>query len=450
MSIESLRQDFDGAVSGAEKLRIMTAIKKERVRLIAGETKNVGQNNEVPVVVMSSSEIDADKNNPHQYRKAAFNLIRSKYGSKPPVPVDAKDGTVVLVGMGGLKHVLKDGTPTWQDSVATLHAEEIITNADYLGSEPDYRNRKEIKAVHRYGATIDIDGENYGVVVVVMEASDGKRYYDHTVTEKDKSPVGLLANPSTDEVSEESGRPFAELSDENIAQQQENSNLEQELSDLIGSSKQVEWTNKIRAEKLERLKLVQVEVDEKQIIDAKIIKLKAETSAKFWIDNRNKGNYDLLDAIEVTEEEIKNPSSIKPIKKPLPKPLEESDLEKLVEKFDKALGKYTLQEMFVNFKNGAKKTIEEGIHTETEVEQAFLKRYELNSVEDIAKFDELRAKKHQLQQSEAIESRLKTAQIISDAISKYGSDIIMENLNDVFLGFKPQIEQAIKGKKKNF
>jgi hypothetical protein len=168
---------------------------------------------------MSSSEIPSDKENAHEYRKVAFDLIRKRYGGKPPIPVDTKDGETVLVGMGGLKHVLKDGTPTWQETVATLHAEEIIANADYLGSEPDYKKRAEIKAVHRYGASIEIDSEKYGVVVVVMEASDGKRYYDHIVTEKNKSPAGLLADPSTTEVDEESGRPFTELSsDENIPQ----------------------------------------------------------------------------------------------------------------------------------------------------------------------------------------------------------------------------------------
>jgi hypothetical protein len=163
---------------------------------------------------MSSNEIPADKENAHQYRKAAFEIIRDRYGNKPPVPITTKDGSVVLVGMGGLKHVLKDGLPSWQEAVATLHAEEIIAKADYLGSEPDYKKRTEIKAVHRYGASIEIDGEEYGVVVVVMEASDGKRYYDHTVTGKGESPAGLLADPSTNEVDEESGRPFTGLPDD--------------------------------------------------------------------------------------------------------------------------------------------------------------------------------------------------------------------------------------------
>jgi hypothetical protein len=168
---------------------------------------------------MSSNEIPADKEDAHQYRKAAFEIIRTRYGNKPPVPITTKDGSIVLVGMGGLKHVLKDGLPSWQETVATLHAEEIIANADYLGSEPDYKKRTEIKAVHRYGASIEIDGEEYGAVIVVMEASDGKRYYDHTVTAKGESPAGLLADPSTTEVDEESGRPFTGLPDnQNINQ----------------------------------------------------------------------------------------------------------------------------------------------------------------------------------------------------------------------------------------
>lgn len=160
---------------------------------------------------MSSDEIPASKENSHEYQKAAFDIIRSRYGNKPPVPIEAKDGSTILIGMGGLKHVLKDGTPSWQESLATLHAEEIISKADYLGAEPDYKGRPEIKAVHRYGALIKIDGENYGVVAVVREACDGKRYYDHSVTGINESPAGLLANPSTHEVNEESGQPFTEL-----------------------------------------------------------------------------------------------------------------------------------------------------------------------------------------------------------------------------------------------
>lgn len=122
-------------------------------------------------------------------------------------------------------------------------------------------------------------------------------------------------------------------------------------------------------------------------------------------------------------------------------------LEKLVEKFDKALGAFTLQETFDNYKNGSAKSIAEGLHTESEVEQHFLKKYELNSIADIQAFDTLRLQKKQAVQAELTVAQAKTAQIISDAINKFSKDAIMENLNDVFVGKKSDIDAAVNGQK---
>ncbi len=139
----------------------------------------------------SSSEIAADKNEAHNYRVAAEAIAQSRYAGKPPVQVIVdKTGETIFVAWAGIKHSLRDGTPSWEESLPALHIEEILKGSEKMSVEPDRLGRKDPFAIHRYRAQVAIDGGDYDVVMVVREHQDGKRFYDHSVIQK-KTPVGL-------------------------------------------------------------------------------------------------------------------------------------------------------------------------------------------------------------------------------------------------------------------
>jgi len=157
--------------------------------------------------VMKSSEVHADVNDEKGFRDAVFSVVKKRYSGKPPVHVSVdSDGASVLVAFSGLKHVLKDGHPTWKESLAALHAEALMGSAKHVETMPDRQGRAEIKAVHIYRSVAEVDGKQEVFRIVVREHQDGKRYYDHSMDEKSEDPAGLLADLPPE--SGKSQRPF--------------------------------------------------------------------------------------------------------------------------------------------------------------------------------------------------------------------------------------------------
>ena len=161
-----------------------------------------------PIPSYASSEIQADKNNAHAYRVAAQAIAQPRYANKPPIPVTVQaTNEEIQVGWSGIKHVLRDGKPSWQESLATLHVEELLQGAKKTKIEPDRLGRKDPIAIHRYQTAAYFDDHLHQITIVVREHSDGKRYYDHSIVET-KTPAGLPVS-SAEKTAHEPAPPFA-------------------------------------------------------------------------------------------------------------------------------------------------------------------------------------------------------------------------------------------------
>jgi hypothetical protein len=90
------------------------------------------------------------------------------------------DGAVILIDKTGLDHGLSNGAGL-VDALVVTDLESLLAGMTHIRSEPDKRNRPDIVAIHRYGATVEVQGENMPVGVVVREKKDGRYYYDHFI-----------------------------------------------------------------------------------------------------------------------------------------------------------------------------------------------------------------------------------------------------------------------------
>ena len=142
-------------------------------------------------VVMQSSEVGTDINNRHEFRVEVERIARARYAQKPPVPITVNStNEVVFISWSSARHVLRDGTPSWQSALAVLHMEDLMRSAELVGTADDYKGRKDPSGAEFYRADAEIDGVQYSVNITVRIHSDGRRYYDHVVVEK-KNPAGL-------------------------------------------------------------------------------------------------------------------------------------------------------------------------------------------------------------------------------------------------------------------
>jgi hypothetical protein len=55
---------------------------------------------------------------------------------------------------------------------------QILKSGKLVASEPDRRGRKQIKAVHKFRADVQLDGEVYSLIATVRERTDGTFHYD--------------------------------------------------------------------------------------------------------------------------------------------------------------------------------------------------------------------------------------------------------------------------------
>ncbi|MFZ1829070.1 MAG: hypothetical protein WAW42_09940 [Candidatus Competibacteraceae bacterium] len=186
-------------ISVTDQKKIQKALEKPAVAE-APEPQELGN--------YSSEEIPADKEDAHAYRVAAQAIAKPRYANHPPVSVTIQSTQEpILVGWNGIKHVLRDGKPTWQESLAALHVEELLRGSAKTAVEPDRLGRKDPIAVHRYQTTALFDGVLHSVTLVVREHTDGKRYYDHAIVET-KTPAGLPVSPA-EETAPRPAPPFA-------------------------------------------------------------------------------------------------------------------------------------------------------------------------------------------------------------------------------------------------
>ena len=117
-------------------------------------------------------------------------LARLRQTYKDPAIVQDAKGKNIIVSYGGLKHALHHGVPSLEESVLALHIQEAIHHAEEGVTVADHSGRDDPKSVTRYHVDVAFDGVLRRVDIVVRNHSDGTRYYDHAVAEKE-SPAGL-------------------------------------------------------------------------------------------------------------------------------------------------------------------------------------------------------------------------------------------------------------------
>ncbi|MBI5682182.1 MAG: hypothetical protein HZC45_03290, partial [Deltaproteobacteria bacterium] len=95
----------------------------------------------------------------------------------------------VIISWQGIKHALS-GTIDENKILSVAVIPDMVRQAKWVTSEPDYRNRNTIKAIHKFEAPVNIKGIANRATLAIRETYDGSRYYDHNLTEITKS-VGI-------------------------------------------------------------------------------------------------------------------------------------------------------------------------------------------------------------------------------------------------------------------
>ena len=113
---------------------------------------------------------------------------RRPNGERLPKIIKAKSGDKIIVSFGGLRHALKAQVPTPHKSLVALHIQELIQSSEPGKPEPDRYGRHDPATTTQYHTSANIDGELYNIRIVVNNHSDGNRYYDHFVLERQNPP----------------------------------------------------------------------------------------------------------------------------------------------------------------------------------------------------------------------------------------------------------------------
>lgn len=142
-------------------------------------------------------------------RDGVLKKLREVY--EKPKKVEASNGDSIIVAFGGLKHALHNGVPSPQETALALHIDEAIRLAEKESVQPDKAGRKDPFATTTYTVPVKFDGVPHKATIFVRNHTDGNRYYDHAVVEKE-SPAGLpeSAGPEKSGLSEPTP-PFAGL-----------------------------------------------------------------------------------------------------------------------------------------------------------------------------------------------------------------------------------------------
>lgn len=115
------------------------------------------------------------------------------------------DGSQIKIPWSGIKHSLA-GKSTRNKVLAFAKLDELIENGVLTAIETDRYGRSNVKAFYNYETPVVVDGTPTAMRVVVREAPDGRRYYDHLELSPEKespaqggAPTGNLAPFRTDD-----------------------------------------------------------------------------------------------------------------------------------------------------------------------------------------------------------------------------------------------------------
>ncbi len=96
----------------------------------------------------------------------------------------ASTGEDIIIAPNGINH--GSYGKSVKKITATIYLPEMLQNAVKVGTEPEKTGRPDVKAVHKYGATIKLGNMTTDVILVVKEYTNGKRYYDHHLDKKNE------------------------------------------------------------------------------------------------------------------------------------------------------------------------------------------------------------------------------------------------------------------------
>ncbi|MBF0458712.1 MAG: hypothetical protein HQK99_12555 [Nitrospirae bacterium] len=105
-------------------------------------------------------------------------------------PINKDTGWKIDITKKGIDKALSKERPAPLDHIETVRAiPELIENAVKVETRPDRDNDPHIKNIHIFYAPIEVDGKLYRAKLTIKESADGKKYYDHSLTEIEK-PTG--------------------------------------------------------------------------------------------------------------------------------------------------------------------------------------------------------------------------------------------------------------------
>ncbi|MBF0456731.1 MAG: hypothetical protein HQK99_02430 [Nitrospirae bacterium] len=108
-------------------------------------------------------------------------------------PVNKDTGWHIDISRKGIEESLSKSRSAHIDQIEAIRAiPDLIENAVLAETHPDKKGSADIINIHRFYAPIEIDGKLYRAKLTVRESADGKKFYDHSLTELEK-PVGSYA-----------------------------------------------------------------------------------------------------------------------------------------------------------------------------------------------------------------------------------------------------------------
>lgn len=124
-------------------------------------------------------------------RKAARQWAKMNLQGRSPINKDT--GWKIDITGKGIDEVLSKTRLAPLDHIEAIRAiPELIENAILAETRPDRDDDPHIKNIHIFYAPLEIDSKLYRAKLTVKELEDGKRFYDHSLTELEK-PTGSWA-----------------------------------------------------------------------------------------------------------------------------------------------------------------------------------------------------------------------------------------------------------------
>ena len=153
-------------------------------------------------------------------RSAVREVVRALHADKT---VTTADGDDVMIPWQGLKKASENANK--RAMAALMKIDELLEASRHTSTTADAKGRPNILAVHEYIADATLDGEPVQVRMIVREAYDGRRFYDHAVVEKGE-PAGI---PGESGPKARSSAQPAAGSEANVRPTDDNSNPDEDI-----------------------------------------------------------------------------------------------------------------------------------------------------------------------------------------------------------------------------